>query len=198
MKDKILNSLSVFCGSSMGNEASYYEAAFQTGIFLADMGIRLVYGGAKVGLMGAVADGALSKNGIVVGVIPEVLIDKEIAHDGLAELRIVKSMHERKATMDALSDGAIVLPGGYGTMDEMFELLTWGQLGLHNKPIGILNVGGFYDDLIACLDTMVRKNLLRVSNREMLIVSKDIRQLYNLMTSYDAPIRPKWIGGEET
>lgn len=198
MHKKILNSLSVFCGSSRGNEESYYDAAFETGVFLAEMGIRLVYGGAKVGLMGAVADGALSNNGIVVGVIPEVLMDKEVAHDGLTELKIVKSMHERKATMDALSDGAIVLPGGYGTMDEMFELLTWGQLGLHNKPIGILNTGGFYDDLISCVDNMVRKNLLRVSNREMLIVSNDIRQLYKRMQEYDVPARPKWIGAEET
>jgi uncharacterized protein (TIGR00730 family) len=197
MQKKILNSLSVFCGSSRGNEESYFDAAFKTGVFLADMGIRLVYGGARVGLMGAVADGALSKNGIVVGVIPEVLMDKEIAHDGLTELKIVKSMHERKSTMDALSDGAIVLPGGYGTMDEMFELLTWGQLGLHNKPMGVLNVGGFYDDLISCIDTMVRKNLLRVSNREMLIVSQDIRQLYSQMQDYNAPARPKWIGTDE-
>ena len=122
---------------------------------------------------------------------------KEIAYEGLSELIVVKSMHERKTIMNALSDGAIVLPGGFGTMDEMFELLTWGQLGLHKKPIGILNTNGFYDHLITFLDSMVEKNLLRLSNREMLLSHNDIESLYAAMLAYDAPLKAKWIKKEE-
>lgn len=193
MMINIIKSISVFCGSSPGNNDNYFKDAYDLGVFLAENSIKLVYGGAKVGLMGAVADGALSKNGRVVGIIPDFLQNKEIAHDGLTELIIVKSMHQRKSKMDELSDGAIVLPGGFGTMDEMFELLTWGQLGLHKKPIGILNTDGFYDDLIVCLDNMVSKNLLRQSNRDMLLVGKDIKSLFNKMEVYEAPLKAKWI-----
>lgn len=197
MKNNILTSISVFCGSSPGNNDLYYQEAYHLGIFLAESNIKLVYGGAKVGLMGAVADGALSKGGSVVGVIPDFLLNKEIAHDGLTELKVVQSMHQRKSIMDELSDGAIILPGGFGTMDEMFELLTWGQLGLHKKPVGILNTDGFYDDLIACLDKMVSKNLLRQTNRDMLLVSQDINTLFGLMEAYEAPMKAKWINRDE-
>ena len=193
MKNNILTSISVFCGSSPGNNDLYYQEAYHLGVFLAESNIKLVYGGAKVGLMGAVADGALSKGGTVVGVIPDFLLNKEIAHDGLTELKVVQSMHQRKSIMDELSDGAIILPGGFGTMDEMFELLTWGQLGLHKKPIGILNTDGFYDDLIACLDKMVSKNLLRQTNRDMLLVSQDIITLFGMMKTYEAPMKAKWM-----
>ena len=197
MANNILTSLSVFCGSSPGNNDMYYQEAFRLGVFLAENSIKLVYGGAKVGLMGAVADGALSNGGTVVGIIPDFLQNKEIAHDGLTELIVVKSMHLRKSVMDEMSDGAIVLPGGFGTLDEMFELLTWGQLGLHKKPIGILNVDGFYDDLIACLDNMVSKNLLRQTNRDMLLVSREIKSLFSLMEAYEAPLKAKWIERDE-
>lgn len=197
MRNNILTSVSVFCGSSPGNNDMYYQEAFHLGVFLAENSIKVVYGGAKVGLMGAVADGALSNGGTVVGIIPDFLQNKEIAHDGLTELIVVKSMHQRKSVMDEMSDGAIVLPGGFGTMDEMFELLTWGQLGLHKKPIGILNVDGFYDDLITCLDNMVSKNLLRQTNRDMLLVSREIRSLFSMMEAYEAPLKAKWIERDE-
>jgi len=197
MKNNILTSISVFCGSSPGNNDLYYQEAYHLGVFLAESNIKLVYGGAKVGLMGAVADGALSKGGTVVGVIPDFLLNKEIAHDGLTELKVVQSMHQRKSIMDELSDGSIILPGGFGTMDEMFELLTWGQLGLHKKPIGILNTDGFYDDLIACLDKMVLKNLLRQTNRDMLLVSQDIITLFGMMKTYEAPMKANLMNRDE-
>jgi len=197
MENIKLTSISVFCGSSPGNNDLYYQDAYKLGGYLAENNLKLVYGGAKVGLMGAVADGALSKGGTVVGIIPDFLQNKEIAHDGLTELIIVQSMHQRKSLMDELSDGAIVLPGGFGTMDEMFELLTWGQLGLHKKPIGILNTDGFYDDLITCLDNMVSKNLLRQSNRDMLLVSQEIKTLFSMMETYEAPMKAKWMKRDE-
>jgi len=197
MSNNILTAVSVFCGSSPGNNDLYLHDAHQLGAYLAANNIKLVYGGAKVGLMGAVADSALSCGGTVVGVIPDFLQNKEIAHEGLSELIVVKSMHQRKSIMAELSDGAVVLPGGFGTLDEMFELLTWGQLGLHKKPIGILNTDGFYDDLVAFLDNMVAKNLLRQSNRDMLIVRKKIEELFGLMALYEAPKKAKWMGKDE-
>ena len=169
------------------------EGAVAMAEFLADQGIAIVYGGAKVGLMGAVADAALRKNGKVIGVIPDFIKSKEIAHEGLSELITVTSMQERKTIMHEKSDGAIILPGGFGTLDEMFELLTWGQLGLHTKPIGILNIDGFYDDLIQCMDNMVLSGFLRMSNREMLLIENDIEKLFDAMVNYQPPMKPKWI-----
>jgi len=188
-----LKNISVFCGSSRGNSDSFMEGAVAMAEFLADQGIAIVYGGAKVGLMGAVADAALRKNGKVIGVIPDFIKSKEIAHEGLTELITVTSMQERKTIMHEKSDGAIILPGGFGTLDEMFELLTWGQLGLHTKPIGILNIDGFYDDLIQCMDNMVRSGFLRMSNREMLLIENDIETLFDAMVNYQPPMKPKWI-----
>lgn len=191
-----IQSVSVFCGSSLGNEDDFFNDAQRLGAFMALKKICIVYGGSKVGLMGTVADAALQNGGEVIGVIPDFLKNKEIEHDGLTELITVKSMHERKTIMDEKSDAAIVLPGGFGTLDEMFELLTWGQLGLHKKPIGILNTNGYYDHLIMFLDHMVQKNLLRISNREMLLVADNIDELYELMIHYDAPLKAKWINKE--
>ena len=188
-----LKNISVFCGSSRGNGDSFMEGATTMAEFLADRGVAIVYGGAKVGLMGAVADAALRKNGKVIGVIPDFIKSKEIAHEGLTELITVTSMQERKTIMHEKSDGAIILPGGFGTLDEMFELLTWGQLGLHTKPIGILNIDGFYDHLISCMDNMVSSGFLRGSNRDMLIIEKDIHQLFDAMVNYEPPLKPKWI-----
>lgn len=188
-----LKNISVFCGSSRGNGDSYLDGATAMAEFLADHGVAIVYGGAKVGLMGAVADAALRKNGKVIGVIPDFIKSKEIAHEGLTELITVTSMQERKTIMHEKSDGAIILPGGFGTLDEMFELLTWGQLGLHTKPIGILNIDGFYDDLIQCMDKMVRSGFLRMSNREMLLIENDIEKLFDAMVNYQPPMKPKWI-----
>lgn len=156
----------------------------------------MIYGGAKVGLMGVVANGALERGGEVVGVLPDFLGSKEIAHDRLTSLIMVKSMHERKQKMSELSDGVITLPGGFGTMEELFEFITWAQLGLHNKPIGLLNVGGYYDALIRLLDDMVKFGLLKPINRDMLLVESDPEVLLKRMGNYQAPAVPKWINAE--
>ena len=158
---------------------------------------QLIYGGADVGLMGAVADGALNEGGKVTGVLPRFLQSKEIAHKQLTELILVETMHERKTKMNELCDGVIVLPGGYGTMEEFFEMITWAQLGLHKKPIGILNINGFYDDLIRLVETMVEKGFLKQINREMLLICENIEELLEMMKNYQAPNVGKWISREE-
>ena len=188
-----LNTISIFCGSSRGNGDLFIDDAKALAEFLAERGIAIVYGGAKVGLMGAVADAALRKNGTVIGVIPDFIKSKEIAHEGLSELITVSSMQERKTIMHEKSDAAIILPGGFGTLDVMFELLTWGQLGLHTKPIGILNTDGYYDDLVNCMDKMVSSGFLRGSNRDLLLIDKNIENLYNAMILYQPPRKAKWI-----
>jgi uncharacterized protein (TIGR00730 family) len=192
-----IQSLSVFCGSSLGNDDAFIQDAHNLGTHLAENKINIIYGGAKVGLMGAVADAALRHGGHVTGVIPDFIKNKEIAHDNLSEIIVVNSMHARKMIMHEKSDGAIVLPGGFGTLDEMFELLTWGQLGLHKKPIGILNTKGFYNDLISFLDKMVSCNLLRKANRNMLIVSQNIEELLFHMYEYQPPLKAKWISNSQ-
>lgn len=183
--------ISVFCGSSFGSEAIFAETATQLGQTLASHNIGVVYGGANVGLMGAVADGALSKGGEVIGVLPNFLKSKELAHQGLSELYLVDSMHERKAKMNELCDGIIALPGGIGTLEELFEMLTWGVLGLHQKPIAILNVGGIYDELIGLLKTMTTKGFLKEEYRQMLLASDDVDDLLKQMQNYQAP-QAKW------
>lgn len=185
--------IAVFCGSSFGNEKNYELQAFLLGKVIANKNIDLVYGGAKVGLMGAVADGVLSENGNVFGVLPRFLMSKEVAHDGLTELIIVESMHERKTRMNELSDGVIALPGGFGTLEEFFEMLTWGQLGLHKKPIGILNVDGFYDLLLQFIQKMVDSGFLKEINQKMILVSDDAEELLKKMENYTAPEVKKWI-----
>ncbi|MNK85110.1 LOG family protein YvdD [compost metagenome] len=185
--------ITVFCASSFGTEKIYEEQAILVGKTLAEQNIELVYGGANVGLMGAVADGALNAGGKVIGVLPNFLRSKEIAHLGLTELILVESMHERKTKMNELCDGVIALPGGFGTLEELFEMLTWAQLGLHKKPIAILNVNGFYDALITLLQTMTEKGLLKEVNREMLLVSDNIDDLLEQMKNYVAPSVGKWI-----
>ena len=193
-----MKSITVFCGSSPGIDPDFGRQAVALGKTLAEKNIRLVYGGAKVGLMGMVADGALALSGTVIGVIPQFLRTKEVAHEGLTELIIVHSMHERKTKMDQLCDGVIALPGGFGTLEELFEMLTWAQLGLHQKPIGLLNTNGYYNDLINMLDKMVENGLLKQINREMLIVHEEIDGLIEEMTSYQAPEIPKWISNNTT
>ncbi|KAF2517030.1 LOG family protein [Flavobacterium foetidum] len=185
--------ITVFCASSFGTESIYEEQATALGKTLAEQNIELVYGGANVGLMGAVADGALKAGGKVIGVLPNFLRSKEIAHLGLTELILVESMHERKTKMNDLCDGVIALPGGFGTLEELFEMLTWAQLGLHKKPIAILNVNGFYDALIDLLETMTEKGLLKEVNQKMLLVSNDIEDLLEQMKNYQAPTVGKWI-----
>lgn len=193
----IMKSITVFCGSSFGSEDIYKGQATLLGETLAKNNVQLVYGGANVGLMGAVADGTLHAGGKVIGVLPYFLQSKEIAHKQLTELILVETMHERKTKMNELCDGVIVLPGGYGTLEEFFEMITWAQLGLHQKPIGILNIDGFYDDLIKLVHTMVTKGFLKQINRDMLLISNDIDDLLEKMKNYEAPTVGKWISKEE-
>lgn len=189
--------ITVFCGSSPGTESIYEAQAYALGKTFAQRRIGLVYGGAKVGLMGAVANGVMDHRGEAIGVLPHFLSSKEIAHEGLTELILVETMHERKTKMHELCDGVITLPGGFGTMEELFEMLTWAQLGLHKKPIGILNTNGFYDELIALIQTMVDKGFLKPVNQQMLLVADTIDGLLEKMQSYVAPEVPKWIKKEE-
>lgn len=188
--------VTVFCGSGSGTEERYTSQATLLGQTLAKHNIELVYGGAKIGLMGAVADGALNAGGKVIGVLPHFLKSKEIAHQHLTELILVNSMHERKTRMHELCDGIIALPGGFGTMEELFEVLTWAQLGLHKKPIALLNTNGFYDLLIAFVQQMVDKGLLKPVNQQMLLVSDTIDELLFKMKNYNAPSVTKWINEE--
>lgn len=200
--DKIINkitmkSITVFCGSSFGSDDLYKKQATLLGQTLAKQNIQLIYGGANVGLMGAVADGVLQEGGKAIGVLPHFLQSKEIAHQNLTELILVETMHERKTKMNELCDGVIVLPGGYGTLEEFFEMITWAQLGLHKKPIAILNIDGFYNELIKLVQTMVDKGFLKQINQEMLLVSDSIDALLEKMRNYQAPTIGKWISKEE-
>src|ERR1044071_1503186 len=182
----------VFCGSSGGRRSEYIEAARQFGRLLAAHDIGLVYGGARVGLMGALADAVLECGGEVIGVIPRALVDREIAHRGLSELRVGHTMHERKALMADLADGFVALPGGTGTLDEFFEVWTWAQLGSHSKPCGLLNVGGYYDGLSGFLDHLVAEGFLRHSYRAMLAIEADPPRLLRRLLDYSPPHESKW------
>ncbi len=193
-----MKSIVVFCGSAQGNNSIYKDAARVLGATLAQAGIKLVYGGAKVGLMGTVADAAIEAGGEVIGVIPEFLRTKEVAHEALTELIVVDNMHERKLKMHELSDGIIALPGGWGTMEELFEMLTWAQLGLHNKPVGLLNINGYYNALAALCDTMVSEGFLPADVRGMLLSSDDANELLAKMHDYVPISTPKWITGKTT
>lgn len=188
----------VFCGSSPGVNGAYGEAARRLGKLLAASGLGLVYGGASVGVMGRIADSCLRHGGEVIGVIPRALAVKEIAHGGLSELRIVESMHERKAAMAELADGFIALPGGMGTLEELFEVLTWAQLGLHRKPCGVLDVSGYYGPLVAFLDHAVEQGFLKAEHRAMILVDDDATRLLARMHAYIPPRLPKWIVEAET
>jgi uncharacterized protein (TIGR00730 family) len=192
-----VRSLCVFCGSNLGARESYAEAARGLGRVLAERGIGLVYGGAAIGLMGAVADAALAADGRVIGIMPRALIEREIAHPGLSELRTVESMHERKALMADLSDGFIGLPGGIGTLEEVFEVWTWGQLGYHEKPVGLLNVEGFFDPLLAFVAHQTAELFMRPAHRDMLLVDGAPETLLDRFGEYRAPTVTKWIGPGE-
>lgn len=192
-----ISTLCVFCGSSPGHDPVHGEAARALGGALTGSGIDLVYGGGHVGLMGMVADAVLAGGGRVTGVIPQALHDLEVAHHGLTALHVVGSMHERKAMMADLSDGFIALPGGIGTFEELFEMWTWGQLGYHRKPVGLLNVGGFYDRLVDFIDEVVDAGFLRSAHRAMLMVEDDPVALVARMQTYAPPVVEKWIGREQ-
>ena len=192
----VLNSLCVFCGSTLGVSPAYRLAADRLGAEIARRQIRLVYGGGRVGLMGVVADAALAAGGEVLGIIPQALQDREIGHTGLTELRITGSMHERKAAMEAASDGFIALPGGFGTFDELCEIVTWAQLGIHRKPIGILDVNGFYARLGAFLDSVMEEGFIRAEHRALLIEDDDPASLIDRMTVWTpstTPVETKWM-----
>src|SRR5262249_46775900 len=192
-----LQRLCVFCGSSMGFRRNYLDAAQQLGVLLAERSIELVYGGGNVGLMGALANAALARGGRVTGVIPNFMMAKEIGHNGLTELRIVSSMHERKAVMSDLSDGFIALPGGFGTFEEFCEVVTWSQLGLQSKPCGLLNVEGYYAPLLELFDRAVREGFLREENRRLVLDDENPVQLLDKMAEFKAVAVEKWIGREE-
>jgi uncharacterized protein (TIGR00730 family) len=187
----------VFCGSSPGNRPVYLDAAHQTGMALVQRGIGLVYGGAQLGLMGRIADTVIEQGGNVIGVMPEHLSIKEVLHPNLPDLRIVDSMHTRKALMAELSDAFIAMPGGLGTLEELCEILTWGQLGLHRKPCGLLNVAGFFDPLLALLDHAVAEGFLRPVHRNLVLVAAVPEELLDKLASYEAPPLPKWIERRE-
>jgi uncharacterized protein (TIGR00730 family) len=193
-----LQSVCVFCGSSTGGNAAYTEAARSLGTTLAEANIRLVFGGGHVGLMGVISNAALAAGGEVIGVIPKFLVERELAHEGLSDLRIVGSMHERKALMSDLSEGFIALPGGTGTLEEFFEVLTWAQLGEHEKPCGLLNVAGYYDPLLTAFDRMVEADFLSESNRALLLVEDDPERLLQRFDHYEPPKTVKWIDRSQT
>jgi len=193
-----ITSICVFCGSSDGNDIQVEQQAKALGTYLANHDITLVYGAAKIGVMGQVAQACLDHKGKVIGVIPEFLKLKEVVHLGLTELITNENMHQRKMTMQEISDGFITLPGGFGTLEELFEIITWSQLGLHQKPIGLLNVNGFYDDLLKMLEHMVRRGFLKMENYELLIVDTTVEGLISKMQAYKPQAVPKWLKGDRT
>ena len=188
----------VYCGSSVGNQPRYREAALAMGAVLASRKIGLVYGGGNVGLMGVIADAVLAGGGEVIGVIPQSLADREIAHSGVTDLRIVDSMHTRKALMADLSDAFIAMPGGFGTFEEIFEAVTWTQLGVHRKPCGLLNVGGFYTPLALFIDQAVSEGFIKPVHRESIVVDDSPERLVTALAAVKLPDVPKWIRREET
>ncbi len=189
--------LCVCCGSNLGLRDVYREQAQQLGMELARRGMSLVYGGGRVGLMGVMADAALAGGAHVIGVIPDHLVVKEVQHRGLSELRVVGTMHERKALMADLADGFVAMPGGFGTYDEFCEVMTWAQLGLHTKPCGILNVAGYYTPLLGMFDRATEEGFIRRDHRDMLIVEEEPARLLDRLAEYRAPVREKWLTRED-
>lgn len=188
-----LRRLCVFCGSNVGAKEEYAEAAKQLASALAAENISLVYGGAKIGLMGVLADAILNYGGEAIGVMPQSLVEEDIAHTGISRLHIVNSMHERKALMAEISDGFILFPGGIGSLDEFFEIITWAQVGLHSKPCGILNIENYYDQLFKFLDYAVTEQFLKPVHRSMLMVENSPQQLLKAFMNYKAPMITKWM-----
>jgi uncharacterized protein (TIGR00730 family) len=187
----------VFCGSNAGRAPAYAAAAHSLGTLLARRGIGLVYGGGNVGLMGIVADAALAAGGEVIGVIPRALVDRELAHRGVTDLRVVASMHERKQLMHDLADGFVALPGGFGTLDELFEALTWAQLGMHGKPCGLLDVDDFWQPLVRLVEQQVAENFVRPHHASMLLHAASAEALLDRFVAYQAPTLPKWISRDD-
>ncbi len=188
-----MKNILVYCGANTGNKQIYSDTAHAVGKLLAKNQIKLVYGGGSVGLMGVVADAVLANGGEVIGVIPHFIDKMEVGHPKLTVTHRVATMHERKALMESLCDGIVTLPGGYGSMDELFEILTWAQLGLHTKPVGILNINGFYDNLLKQLDVMVEEGFLKQENRNILLVSDNIEDLLVKMNDFSPEFHEKWL-----
>lgn len=193
-----MNRICVYCGSSPGKLPDYRESARELGYELSARGLGLVYGGASVGVMGAVADAVMEKGGEAIGVIPHALATREVAHSGLDELFVVDSMHERKAKMAELSDGFVALPGGWGTIEEIFEMLTWAQLGFHKKPCGLLNISAYYDHLFSFLEHAIEQRFVREEFRPMIMMEESADSLLDRFQNYQPPSVKKWIGPEET
>ncbi|MCY7349253.1 MAG: TIGR00730 family Rossman fold protein [Cytophagaceae bacterium] len=192
-----MKKLCVFCGSSVGYREIFRETATELGRAMVSRGIDLVYGGGHVGLMGVLADAVLAQGGQVVGVIPQFLKDWEVAHSGVTELIVSQTMHERKARMAGLADGFIALPGGYGTLDELFEILTWKQLRLHAKPVGILNADGFFSPLLQMLDSMVAEGFVNATNRQLILVADGVDELLEKMTLHTPKPGEQWVNSEK-
>jgi uncharacterized protein (TIGR00730 family) len=193
-----MKSVAVYCGSSSGNKEEYTQQAQAMGRELARRGLTLVYGGGCVGLMGTIADAVLAEGGRVIGVIPQFLADKEVAHRNCTELHVVETMHQRKLLMADLADGFVAMPGGFGTLEELFEVLTWGQLGLHGKPVGVLNTLGFYNALLGLLDHMSAEAFLRSENRQQVLQNTDAAALLDAMADYQPLRLEKWLTPETT
>lgn len=187
-----MKSVAVFCGANFNGNPLLAQAIEQLAEVFVAKNVKLIYGGGKVGVMGLIADAMLNRGGKVVGVIPQFLMDKEVGHMGITELHVVENMHQRKQMMNDLSDGIIMLPGGLGTLEEFFEVLTWLQLGLHSNPVGILNVSGFYDNLLKQMDVMVKQRFLKPANRQLVITSADAVELVNLMENIDIKPESVW------
>ena len=193
-----MHRICVFCGSSVGNQRAYVDAAEAMGTLLARRGITLVYGGGNVGLMGVIADAVLTHGGEVIGVIPQALAEREIANLAIPDLRVVDSMHTRKAMMADLSDAFIAMPGGVGTFEEFFEAVTWTQLGLHRKPCGLLNVNAFYSPLAAFIDQAVSEGFIKPIHRSIIVVDDDPERLLDTLSTIELPDVTKWIRKDET
>ncbi len=193
-----MNRICVFCGSKTGSNPVFLETAKQLGRVLAERGLDLVYGGASIGLMGAVADSVMGGGGRVVGVIPEAMATKEVAHDGLTEMHVVSSMHERKSVMARLADGFVALPGGFGSFEELLEMITWAQLGIHRKPVGILNVSGYYDPLIQLFERAIEEGFIKPRNRQLVVVEQEPDELLQTLLAHKLPEVKRWITERET
>ena len=190
---RVIESVCVFCGSNPGIDPAYRQIAVAMGAGVATRKLRLVYGGGRTGLMGALADAALAHNGEVIGIIPQDLMRREVGHTGLTELRVVNTMHERKALMAQLSDAFVAMPGGLGTLEEIFEVWTWAQLGIHAKPVALLNAAGYYDPLIEFIEHAVAHEFVPASHREMMIVESDVATLIDRLNAHRAPPVGKWL-----
>ena len=193
-----MKNICVFCGSTSGKRPAYARAARRTGAALAARGTGLVYGGGSIGLMGIVADAAMEGGAPVIGVIPRALARKEIAHHGLTRLEVVPTMHARKARMAALSDAFVALPGGIGTLEELFEVMTWGYLGIHAKPVGLLDVGGYWRPLIRLLDHAVEEGFLRPAHRKIVVIDRSPERLLERLARHRVPAATRWVDEKET